>query len=134
VETLVDAPKQEEHKLNLHLTGFEAKEGETEKELVHRLNTELLQGQMRLRTKVVVTTRQRLATTWTSASAMGARLSAMLLKFATSEDRQATLQGHKAIAGTKLALDNDFMHAQQVHKSKLWLLFKKAKAASKHAF
>jgi hypothetical protein len=34
VETLVDAPKQKEHKLNLCLTGFEAKEGETEKELV----------------------------------------------------------------------------------------------------
>jgi hypothetical protein len=34
VETLADAPKQEECKLNLRLTGFEAKEGETEKELV----------------------------------------------------------------------------------------------------
>jgi hypothetical protein len=34
METLVDAPKQEEHKLNLHFTGFEVKEGETEKELV----------------------------------------------------------------------------------------------------
>jgi len=33
--------------------GFEAKEGETEKELVQWLNTELLQGQMRLRAKVV---------------------------------------------------------------------------------
>jgi hypothetical protein len=34
METVVDAPKQEEHKLNLRLTGFEAKEGETENELV----------------------------------------------------------------------------------------------------
>jgi hypothetical protein len=34
VETLVDAPKQKERKLNLGLTGFEAKKGETEKELV----------------------------------------------------------------------------------------------------
>jgi hypothetical protein len=57
VETLVDAPKQEEHKLNLRLTSFEAKESETEKELVQRLNTELLQGQMRLRAKVIATTR-----------------------------------------------------------------------------
>jgi hypothetical protein len=32
--TLVDTPKQEERKLNLCLTGFEAKEGKTEKELV----------------------------------------------------------------------------------------------------
>jgi hypothetical protein len=43
VETLADTPKQEEHKLNLRLTGFEAKEGEIEKDLVQRLNTELLQ-------------------------------------------------------------------------------------------
>jgi hypothetical protein len=34
VETLADTPKQEEHKLNLRLTSFEVKEGETEKELV----------------------------------------------------------------------------------------------------
>ncbi|CAM6016502.1 unnamed protein product [Sphagnum balticum] len=34
METLIDAPKQEEHKVNLHLTGFKAKEGKTEKELV----------------------------------------------------------------------------------------------------
>jgi hypothetical protein len=34
VETLVNTPKQEEHKLNLRLMGFEAKEGEIEKELV----------------------------------------------------------------------------------------------------
>jgi hypothetical protein len=34
METLVNAPKEEEHKFNRRLTSFEAKEGETEKELV----------------------------------------------------------------------------------------------------
>jgi len=53
VETLADASKQEECKLNLCLTGFEAKEGETEKEPVQRLNIKLLHDQMKLRTKVV---------------------------------------------------------------------------------
>jgi hypothetical protein len=56
METLADAPEKEECKLNLRLTGFEAKEGETKKELVQRLNTELLQGQMRLHAKVVTAT------------------------------------------------------------------------------
>jgi hypothetical protein len=56
METLADVPKQEERKLNLRLTSFEAKEGETEKELVQRFNIELLQGQMRLRTKVIAPT------------------------------------------------------------------------------
>jgi hypothetical protein len=57
METLANAPKQEECKLNLHLTGFEAKEGETEKELVQRFNTKLLQGYMKLHAKVIVVTR-----------------------------------------------------------------------------
>ncbi len=56
VETLVDMPKQRECKFNLRLTSFEAKEGETEKELVQRFNTELLQHQMRLHAKVVIAT------------------------------------------------------------------------------
>jgi hypothetical protein len=34
VETLVNAPKERECKLNMCFTGFKAKEGETEKELV----------------------------------------------------------------------------------------------------
>jgi hypothetical protein len=40
----------------MHLTGFEAKEGKIEKELLQQLNTELLQGQMKLCAKVVVAT------------------------------------------------------------------------------
>ncbi len=87
VETLANTPKQEERKLNLRLTGFEAKEGETEKKLVQRLITEVLQGQMRLRTKVIAATQQRLVTTQASTSTTGAHFSAVLLKFATSEDR-----------------------------------------------
>ncbi|CAK9278691.1 unnamed protein product [Sphagnum jensenii] len=57
VETLADTPKQEECKLNLCLKGFEAKEGETENELVQWFNTKLLQGQMRMCVKVVAAKR-----------------------------------------------------------------------------
>jgi hypothetical protein len=42
METVTDVLKQEERKLNLRFTGFEAKEGETEKKLVQQLNIELL--------------------------------------------------------------------------------------------
>ncbi len=66
VETLANAPKLEECKLNLRLTGFEAKEDDIEKELVQWLNTKLLEGQIRLHAKVVVATRQWPATTWAS--------------------------------------------------------------------
>jgi hypothetical protein len=134
LETLANACKQEERKVNLRFTGFEAKEGETEKELVQRLNIELLQGQMRLRAKVVVAIRQRLVTAWASTSTVGACLDMVLFKFATNEDHQVALRGRKGLFGTKLGLDKDFTPAQQVHKSKLWSLFKEAKAVSKCVF
>jgi len=112
VKTLADAPKQEERKLNLRFTGFEAKEGEIENELVQRFNIDLLQGQMRLRVKVVTAKRQQLATLRASTSTVSTRPSAMLLKFEMSKDRQATLQGRKGLIGTKLGLDEDLTPTQ----------------------
>jgi hypothetical protein len=99
-----------------------------------RLNIELLQGQMKLHAKVVIATWQRPTIVWASTSAMSMRPSAVLLKFATSEDHQATLQGRKGLAGTKLGLDKDLTFVQQTCKSELWPLFKEAKAAGKRAF
>jgi hypothetical protein len=87
--------------------GFEAKEGETEKELVQRLNTELLQGQMRLHIKVVTTTRQRFVITRASTQIVGMHPNKMLLKFAINEDHQGALRGRKGLAGTKLGLGKD---------------------------
>ncbi len=58
----------------------------------------------------------------------------VLLKFATNEDHQAALRGCKGLVGTKLGLDKDLTPTQQACKSKLWLLFKEAKATSKRAF
>jgi hypothetical protein len=112
METLADAPKQEERELNLRLTGFEAKEGEIENELVQRLNTELLQGQMRLRVKVVAAKRQWPMSSRASTSMASTCAGAMLLKFATSEDHQVALQGCKGLAGTRLGLDEDLMPTQ----------------------
>jgi hypothetical protein len=70
---------------------FETKESETEKELVQRFNTELLQGQMRLHAKVFATTWQRLVIVRGSALIAGVCLDVVLLKFATNKDRKAAL-------------------------------------------
>jgi hypothetical protein len=53
---------------------------------------------------------------------------AVLFKFVMSEDCQAALRRCKVLARTKLGLDKDLTLAQQAHKSKLWSLFKEAKA------
>ncbi|CAK9876989.1 unnamed protein product [Sphagnum jensenii] len=112
VETLANAPKQEERKLNLRFIGFEAKEGEIENELVQRLNTELLEGQMRLRVKVIAAKWQQFVTSRASTSTASACPGVVILKFATSEDRQAALRGHKGLVGTKLGLDEDLTPTQ----------------------
>jgi hypothetical protein len=112
VETLADAPKQEERKFNLCLTSFEAKEGETKTELVQRLNTELLQGHMRLRVKVVATKRQQPVTLQASTSMASTCPRAVLLKFATNEDRQVALRGRKGLAWTRLGLDEGLTPTQ----------------------
>jgi hypothetical protein len=70
-----------------------------------------MQGQMRLHAKVIAATQQRPVTTRASTSTVGARPGAVLLKFATSEDRQAALRGRKGLAGTKLGLDKDLTPA-----------------------
>jgi hypothetical protein len=62
------------------------------------------------------------------------RLGVVLLKFAASEDCQATLRGCKGLTGTKLGLDKDLTPTQQTRKSELWPLFKEAKAVGKCAF
>jgi hypothetical protein len=67
---------------------------------------------MRLHAKVVAATQQRPVTTRASTLAASARFGAVLLKFATSENRQATLWGHKGLARTELGLDKDFTPTQ----------------------
>jgi hypothetical protein len=94
----------------------------------------VLQGQMRLCAKVIVATWQRPMITWASTSTARVRPGAVLLKFVTSENRQAALRGRKGLAGTKLGLDEDLTPMQQARKSELWPLFKEAKATSKRAF
>jgi hypothetical protein len=91
----------------MRLTGFEAKEGETEKELVQWLNTEPLQGQMKLRAKVIAATRQWRAIAQASTSATSMCPSVVLLKFTMSQDHQVALQGRRGLAGTKLGLDEN---------------------------
>jgi hypothetical protein len=63
---------------------------------------------MRLCAKVVATTWQRLAIV----RAFALAASVVLLKFATSKDRQAALGERKGLAGNKLGLDKDLTPTQ----------------------
>jgi hypothetical protein len=67
---------------------------------------------MRLRAKVIAATRQWLVITRASTSMARAGPGIVLLKFATSEDRQVAFRGRKGLSGTKLDLDEDLTPAQ----------------------
>jgi hypothetical protein len=71
---------------------------------------------------------------WAFVLVASAHFGAMLFNFVTNKDLSVVLRGHKGLVGTKLGLDEDLTPIQQVHKSKLWLLFKEAKVGSKRAF
>jgi hypothetical protein len=79
VETLVDAPKEGECKFNLCFTGFKAKEGETEKELVQWPNEVARQGYSRHTTTIAIAR--------ASAPMVVVCPSMVLFKFATRKDR-----------------------------------------------
>jgi hypothetical protein len=66
---------------------------------------------MKLHAKVIATMWQRPTTVQASALVAVARPNVVLLKFATSEDYQATLRGCKGLARTKLGLDEDLTPA-----------------------
>jgi Na+/phosphate symporter len=96
METLANTLKQEERKFNLRLMDFKAKEGEIRKELVQQLNTKLLQGQMKIRVKVIAPTWQQLVVTYTSTPVVGVHPGTMLLKFMMNEDHQPHYEGTRA--------------------------------------
>jgi hypothetical protein len=89
---------------------------------------------MRLQTKVIAAMRHRPSAARAFAPAVGAHPDTVLLQFATSEDCQVALQGHKGLTRTKLGLNKDFTPTQQARKSELRPLFKEAKVVGNRTF
>jgi hypothetical protein len=112
---------------------FDETEGEIAQQLLDKVNSQVLQGQMKLAIKVVVVVRQPISRrAETKLGTICTR--AVLVTFAATEDRKVVCQNRVALKGTHSGLEEDLTKQQQEQKRASWHLFEKAKAEKKKAY
>ncbi len=118
---------------NTRIIRFDETKGETSQQLLDKVNSQVLQGQMKLAIKVVAAVRQPLSKR-VETKLGTVRTRAVLVTFATAEDRKAVYQNRVALKGTHWGLEEDLTKQQQEQKRASWHLFEKAKAEKKKAY
>ncbi len=112
---------------------FDETEGETAQQLLHKVNSQVLQGHMKLAIKVMVAVCQPISRR--AETNLGTvRTRAVLVTFATAKDRKAVFQNLIVLKGTHWGLEEDLTKQQQEQKRASWHLFEKAKAEKKKAY
>ncbi len=137
-----DSHERMERSAKARLTSFPAQDGETPATLLARVQTELVQGQMKVAgVRVISATRQEpRAQRSYAAAAAGERQApadrhpAVLLEFASPADRLQVLKARRLLAGTKYGLEEDMTPWQLAQKRAAWSTFKNAKTAGKKAY
>ncbi len=84
---------------NARIIQFDETEGETAQQLLDKVNSQVLQGQMKLAIKVVVVVRQPISKTAETKPGT-AHKRAVLVTFATVEDRKIVFQNRVILKGT----------------------------------
>jgi len=85
---------------------FDETEGETTQQLLDKVNSQVLQGQMKLAIKAVAVARQPLSRRAETKPAT-VRTRAILVTFATTKDIKAVCQNRVALKGTRWGLEED---------------------------
>jgi predicted secreted hydrolase len=112
---------------------FDETEGETARQLLDKVNSQVLQGQMKLAIKAVAIMRQPISRR-AETKPGNVCTQAVLVTFATAEDRKVVFQNHVVLKGTHWGLEEDLTKQQQEQKRASWHLFEKAKAEKKKAY
>jgi len=128
-----EARERSTRSCNARIIQFDETKGETAQQLLDKVNSQVLQGQMKLAIKDMATVRQPLNRR-TETKPRTVRTRAVLVTFATIEDRKAICQNHVALKGTRWGLEEDSTKQQQEQKRASWHLFEKAKAEKKKAY
>jgi hypothetical protein len=111
---------------NARIIRFDKTEGETTEQLLNKVNSQVLQGQMKLAIKAVAVVRQ-LISMRVETKPGTTHTRAVLVTFATAEDRKVVFQNCVIKKGTRLGLEEDLTKQQQEQKRASWHLFEKAK-------
>jgi hypothetical protein len=118
---------------NTRIIRFDKTEGETSQQLLDKVNSQVLQGQMKLAIKAVAAVRQPLSKRVETKPGTG-RTRAVLVTFATAEDRKVVCQNRVTLKSTRWGLEEDLTKQQQEQKRASWHMFEKAKAEKKKAY
>ncbi len=137
-----DSQERKDRSAKARLTNLPVQDGETPATLLTRVQTEVVQGQMKVAgVQLISATRQEqraprsyAAATTGEKQAPADRHPAILLEFASPADRLQVLKARRQLQGTKYGLQEDMTPLQQARKRAAWPVFKEAKAAGKKAY
>ncbi len=95
-----EARERSTHSCNARIIRFDETEGKIAQQLLDKVNSQYLHGQMKLAIKTVATVRQPLSRRIETKPGT-VRTQAVLVIFATAEDRKAVCQKRVALKGTR---------------------------------
>jgi hypothetical protein len=118
---------------NAHIIRFDEIEGEIAQQLLDNVNSQVLQGQMKLAIKAVAAVRQPISKR-AKTKPGPVRTRAILVTFVIAEDRKVVFQNRVVLKGTHWGLEKDLTKHQQEQKRASWHLFEKAKVEKKKTY
>jgi len=132
VDRATDADLVKAKEANIRVTGLTMSKGETPKQLMELVQTELL-DRLKVADRVQVQKVQRQMPSRRLNKATD-KTPAVIIMLASVHDKLIVLCARKGLQGFRLGLDEDLTLAQQAQKRAAWATFKEAKEASERVY
>jgi len=132
VDRATDADLVKAREANIWVTGLTMSKGETSKQLMELVQTELL-DRLKVADCVQVQKVQRQMPSGRLDKATD-KAPAVIIMLASVHDKLTVLRARKGLQGSQLGLDEDLTPAQQTQKRTAWATFKEAKEAGEWVY
>jgi hypothetical protein len=132
VDQATDADLVKAREANIWVTGLTMSKGETSKQLMELVQTELL-NRLKVVDRVQVLTVNRQMPSRQLDKAINKAL-AVIITLASIHDKFMVLRAHKGLQGTQLGFDEDLTPVPQAQKRAAWATFKEAKEAGERVY
>ncbi len=132
VDRATDADMVKAREANIRVTELTMNKGETSKQLMELVQTELLD-----RLKVVDHVQVQKVHRQMSSRRLDKatdKAPTIIITLASVHDKLTVLHARKGLQGTQLGLDEDLTPAQQAQKQAVWAIFKEAKEAGERVY
>jgi hypothetical protein len=132
VDQATDADLVKAREANIRFTGLTMSKGETSKQLMELVQTELL-DRLKVADRVQVHKVHQQMPSRQLDRATDKAL-AIIITLASVHDKLTVLHARKGLQGTQIGLDEDLTLAQQAQKRTAWATFKEAKEAGERVY